>query len=85
MDIQVGKVTHYYDKLAVAVIEVTNQSLKVGDSVKISGHDKEFVQEVESLQIEHEKVPKVSKGDSCGMKVDQAVKEGDVLYLLTKK
>ena len=85
MDIQIGKVSHYYDKLKVAVIEVTKQSLKVGDTVKISGHDKEFTQEVGSLQIEHEKVAKVTKGDSCGMEVDQPVKEGDVLYLLAKK
>jgi translation initiation factor IF-2 len=85
MDIQIGKITHYYDKLGVAVVEVTSQSLKIGDTVKISGHDKEFTQEVASLQIEHEKVDKVVKGDSCGMKVDAPVKVGDVLYLVGKK
>ena len=85
MDIQIGKVTHYYDKLGVGVIDVTKQSLKAGDTVKISGHDKEFTQKVESLQIEHEQVKKVGKGDSCGVKVDQPVKEGDVLYLVSNK
>lgn len=85
MNIQIGKVTHFYDKLGVAVVDVTSQSLNVGDTIKISGHDKEFTQTVESLQIEHEKVSKVKKGDSCGMKVDQPVKEGDVLYLVSKK
>ena len=48
MDIQIGKVTHYYDKISVAVIEVMNQPLKVGDTVKISGHDNEFVQKITS-------------------------------------
>lgn len=85
MDIQIGKVTHYYDKLGVAIVEVMNQALKVGDRVKVSGHDKEFTQEVTSLQVEHEKVDKVKAGETCGMKVDEPVKLGDVLYLLTKK
>ncbi len=85
MDIQIGKITHYYDKLGVAVVEVMNQALKVGDTVKISGHDNEFTQSVESLQVEHTAVPKVDVGESCGIKVDQPVKPGDVLYLVTKK
>lgn len=84
MDIQIGKVTHYYDKLGVAVVEIMNQALKVGDMVKISGHDKEFVQVVTSIQIEHANVPKADAGESCGIQVDQPVKVGDVFYLLTK-
>lgn len=84
MDLQIGKVTHYYDKLGVAVVEIMNQALKTGDTVKISGHDSEFTQVVNSLQVEHENVPSVEAGDICGMQVDQAVREGDVLYLLTK-
>lgn len=82
MDVQIGKVTHYYDKIGVAVVDVKNQSLKVGDTVKISGHDKEFTQKIESLQIEHKQVKEVPIGESCGMKVDQPVKPGDVLYLV---
>ncbi len=84
MDVQIGKVTHYYDKIGVAIIEVANQVLKVGDSVKISGHDNEFNQKVTSLQVEHEQVSELGPGDSGGLKVQKAVKEGDVVYLLTK-
>lgn len=84
MDIQIGKISHYYDKIGVAVIEVTNQPLKAGDTVKISGHDKEFTQVVSSLQVEHTQVEEVKPGDSAGVKVDHPVKEGDVVYLLTK-
>ncbi len=83
MDIQIGKVTHYYDKIGVAVVEILNQRLKVGDRVKISGHDKEFTQEIASLQVEHAKVNEVAEGDTCGIKVEEPVKTGDVLYLLT--
>lgn len=85
MDIQIGRVTHFYDKIAVAVVEVMNQPLKVGDMIKVSGHDSEFNQEVGSLQVEHKKVDHVNVGESCGMKVDKPVKAGDVLYLQTAK
>lgn len=85
MDIQIGKVMHYYDKIGVAVVEVMNQALKVGDMVKISGHDTEHKQKVTSLQVEHIKVSEVKPEESCGMLVDKPVKEGDVLYLLEKK
>lgn len=85
MDIQIGKVTHYYDKIDVAVVEVKNQPLKVGDMVKVSGHDQEFTQKIASLQVEHKQVKEVPVGETCGMKVDQPVKDGDLLYLVTKK
>ena len=81
MDIQIGKVTHYYDKIGVAVVAVMNQPLKVGDTVKISGHDNEFTQKIASLQIEHKQAKEIPVGETCGMKVDSAVKPGDVLYL----
>ena len=34
-EMQVGKVTHYFSKIVVAVIEVTDGSIKVGDEVHI--------------------------------------------------
>lgn len=85
MDIQIGKVTHFYDKIGVAVVQVLHQPLKVGDTVRISGHDNEFTQNVTSLQIEHKQVSQVSPKETAGMKVDKPVKPGDVLYLATKK
>jgi len=85
MNIQIAKVTHYYDKIGVAVIEVAKQPLKVGDTVKISGHDSEFNQTVSSLQVEHEQVKEIAKGESGAMKTDKPVKEGDAIYLVTEK
>lgn len=84
MDMKIAKVIHYYDKIGVAVIEVTKQPLKVGDVIKISGHDNEFNQTVTSLQIEHEQVKQIAAGESGALKTDKPVKEGDVIYLVTK-
>ena len=78
-DFKVGKITHYYDKISVAVLEVSD-SLAVGDTIKISGHDKEFTMAVTSMQVEHEQVQNAKKGDVVGLKVDQPVGEGDEVY-----
>ncbi len=76
---QIGKVTHFYNKINVAVISL-DSALSVGDKVKISGHDKEFIQEITSIQIEHQQLEKAKKGDEIGLKVDKSVREGDVVY-----
>ena len=80
---QIGKVTHYYNKIGVAIIELS-KSLVLGDKIKISGHDKEFIQGVSSMQIEHQQVQKAKKGDSIGLQVDKPVKDGDIVYGLAK-
>ena len=77
---KIGKITHYYDKIGVAVVELLN-TIKKGDKLKISGHDNEFSQNCESMQMEHLEVSTAKKGDTIGMKVNQAVKEGDFVYL----
>jgi translation elongation factor EF-1alpha len=78
-DTKVGQVTHYYDKIGVAVIQVL-APIKVGDRIKITGHDNEFEQEIASMQVEHENIKTAKKGDDIGMKVDQSVKKGDEVY-----
>ncbi len=81
-DKQIGKVTHYYDKISVAVVELIG-NLKVGDTIKIVGHGNEFTQKVDSMQIEHEKLEDAHKDQEIGLHVDQQVKEGDVVYKVT--
>ena len=72
---KVGKVTHFYDNIGVAIVELS-ATLKVGDKIKFEGHGADFEQDVESLQIEHKPVEKASKGEVVGLKTEQAVKEG---------
>ena len=83
MEIQIGVVTRYYDTLGVAVIDVMNQTLRQGDTVRISNRFGEFTQDVGMLRIGHRSVAEVGAGDTCGMAVVQPVKTGDILYLLT--
>ena len=76
-----GKVTHYYDKLGVAVVRLNaSAGLKKGDKVHFKGHSTDFTQEIDSLQVEHQDVAAVKAGDDFGMKVDNPVHENDQLY-----
>lgn len=79
-EMQVGKVSHYFSKIGVAVIEVTDGSIKVGDEIRIKGHTSDFRHKVSSMQIEHEKVQIAEPGQSIGMKVSEPAREHDLVY-----
>ena len=73
-----GKVTHYYDHLGVAVIKLAKGvALKKGDRVQFKGNNTDFTQEVVSLQADHKEVDSVKAGEDFGLKVDQKVHEGN--------
>lgn len=74
-DLKVGQVTHYYDKISVAVIDLS-APLHKGDHIRISGSN-EFIQTVDSIQAEHEQVDSAAAGDTIGLKINQPVKPGD--------
>jgi hypothetical protein len=80
MEEEIGRITHYFPKIGVAVVEVTAEGLKVGETIRIKGHTSDFTQAVESLQQEHLAVPEVKRGVSAGMKVKEHVREGDKVY-----
>ena len=79
MDIRIGKVTHYYNKISVAVLELS-ETLNVGDKVAFVGHTTEFSQPVESLEIEHHKIQSAGAGQEVALKVWETVRNGDLVY-----
>lgn len=79
-EMQVGKVNHYFPKIEVAVIDVTGGSIKVGDEIHIKGHTSDFRQKVSSMQIEQDKIQVAEPGQSIGMKVNEPVRQHDIVY-----
>ncbi|MCX6731530.1 MAG: hypothetical protein NTX55_00895 [Candidatus Parcubacteria bacterium] len=75
MDKEIGRVIHYFDKAMVAVIRLTDD-LRVGDSVKFVHGENEFIQTIDSMEVEHEKIKSAKKGDEVAVKVEQKAKEG---------
>lgn len=77
-----GKVTHYYDGLGVAVVKLSKgASLKKGDKVQIKGSTTDVSQTVSSLQVDHKDVAAVKAGDDFGIKVEKKVREGDEVLI----
>jgi len=76
---EIGRVSHFFTKISVAVIELTS-TLSVGDRILIKGPTTNFEQTVNSMQIEHENVKVAKAGQSIGLKVDERVREDDTVY-----
>jgi putative protease len=76
----VGKVTHYYSHLQVAVVQLDRGSLQVGDTIHIKGHTTDFHQVVESMEIEHQRIERAEAGNIFGLKVMDHAREHDVVY-----
>ena len=79
----IGKIIHFYSKISVAVVELTDK-LKVGDQISIEGPTTNFIQTVDSMQIEHKNIKEAKKGDSIGLKVMNPVKEKDSVFKVMK-
>jgi hypothetical protein len=73
---KLGKVTHYFDKIKVAVIKFSDVFL-VGESIRIEGGEKtDFKQKIVSMELDGEKIKKAKKGQEVGVKVKERVREG---------
>jgi translation elongation factor EF-1alpha len=76
---EIGKVANFYSKINVAVVQLT-ASMSAGDTILIKGDTTNFEQTVDSMQIEHENIPKAEAGQSVGLKVKDRVRLGDIVY-----
>jgi translation elongation factor EF-1alpha len=81
---RVGTVTHYFDRIGVAVIELS-KPLKVGDWVQFMGRTTEFEQRVTSLQVNHQNIEGGNAGDEVAMKVIEQVRPKDGVFLASKE
>jgi translation elongation factor EF-1alpha len=78
----IGKVTHYFGKISVAGIELSD-SLKVGDTISIEGATSNFEETIESMQIDNNAVTEANAGDLIGIKVKDKARVGDDVYLVS--
>ncbi len=79
-EVQLGKITHYFGKIGVAAIEITQDSLAVGDTIHIKGHTSDFTEKVDSMQIDGQSVDEATVGQSVGIKVGEHAREHDLVY-----
>lgn len=79
METRVGKITHFYNHISVAVMELTGE-LKTGDVIHVIGHSTDFEQRISSMEIEHQKVQSVGPGKEVALQVKEPVRKGDTVF-----
>jgi putative protease len=84
MEVEIGKVTHYFDHIHVAVLSLTS-NLKLGDMIHIRGHTSDFSQRVGSMEVEHHSVVWVKPGDDVAIKVIEPVHPHDKVFKVVEE
>jgi len=79
---RIGIVTHYYNRIGVAVLEL-DAPLKMGERLLFLGHTSEFTQLVGSMEIDHRKVQEVGAGAEVAVKVICRVRRGDQVFSIS--
>lgn len=79
---QIGEVTHYFNKIAVAVVKLSG-NLKVGDKIEFEAVEP-FQQMVDSMQVEHQNIAEAKAGKEIGLKVDKPVQKGHKVHKITE-
>ena len=77
----IGIVTHYFGKVYAGVIKL-KAPLKIGDRIHIRGAHDDFIQTVNSMQINRENISSAGKGKEVGVKVIKPVHANDEVYLI---
>jgi putative protease len=80
MEEEIGRITHYFSKINVGVLEITKGSVHIGDTIHIKGHTTDYYQKIQSMQVEHAPVELAEEGMEVGLKVEASVREGDVVF-----
>lgn len=83
-EVELGKVTHYFSKIGVAAIEITQDTLAVGDTIRVKGHTSDFTQKIDSMQVDGQSVEEATVGQSVGIKVSEHAREHDMVYKLVE-
>ena len=84
MEEEIGRITHFFPRISVAVVELTKGALKVGETIHVKGHTTDFSQKVGSMQMEHTPVQSAKAGESFGLEVESEVREHDVVFRYTE-
>jgi len=77
---KIGEVVKFFAKPSVAAVHITEGELQVGDSLKFSGHTTDFINVVESMEVDNKLVQKAIVGDFIGIKISDRVRPGDEVF-----
>jgi hypothetical protein len=75
----VGKVTHYYAHIKVAIVKF-NTKVKAGTELYFKGATTDFSEAAKSMQFDHEPIAVAQPKKQIGIKLKKRVREGDLVY-----
>jgi len=78
---RIGTVTHYFDRIGVAVVLLENE-LFIDDWILFYGPNTDLEQQVLSMQINHQPVDQGLPGEEIAVQVDDVVRAGDEVYVI---
>jgi hypothetical protein len=81
MERKVGQVTHFFAGPSAAVLRLS-ADLKVGDRIHITGATTDFMETVNSMQIDHNSVEHAGPGDDVAILTKDRVREGDEVFVV---
>ena len=79
----IGAVVHQWRQVGAALISVANGQLSVGDTIRIKGHTTDFVQKLESMQVDHKPVDSARAGEEVAIGVTDRVRVQDRVFLVS--
>ena len=82
---KIGVVEHFFSNVSVAAIKIIEGELKIGDTIHFVGAHTDFKQKIISMQIDRNPVKTVKKGDAVGIKVQDKVRENDIVYKMPEE
>ena len=77
----VGKITHYYSNIHVAVCHVESATISKDDEILITGASTgAYTENIEEIRVDDRIVESAEKGDIISFKVNSSVRPNDKLY-----
>jgi hypothetical protein len=80
---RIGEVTKFFSKPSVAAVKITDGHVRVGDTLKFTGHTTDLTMPLDSMEVNNSKVLQASAGDYIGIKVPDRVRPGDEVFKVT--
>jgi translation elongation factor EF-1alpha len=79
-ELEVGLVTHYFDRPHVAIVKVTAGEIRLGDQIHIKGAHTDLTETVTSMEVEHRKIETAKPGEEFGLQVADRARTGDKVF-----
>ncbi len=80
---RIGEVVKFFPKPSVAAVKIIEGEIRVGDTLKFTGHTTDMTMPLDSMEVNNLKVAQAVAGDYIGIRVADRVRPGDEVFKVT--